>query len=78
MVSTTAAGDIRLRGILTVLLGGIAIGGAIDLWMDWANNPGMFDVVFETAVFSLALGGAAYLWNGWMRTGRPLTLAPAS
>ena len=60
MVSTTAAGDVRLRGILTVLLCGIAMGGAIDLWMDRPNNPGLFHVAFETAVFSLALGGVAY------------------
>ena len=73
MVSTTAAGDGRLRGILTVLLCGIAIGGAIDLWMDWPNDPGFFHVAFETAVFSLALGGVAYLWAGWMRTRRFLT-----
>ncbi len=73
MVSTTAAGDGRLRGILTVLLCGIAIGGAIDLWMDWPNDPGFFHVAFETAVFSLALGGVAYLWAGWMRTRRSLT-----
>ena len=56
-MSTTAAGDDRLRGILMVLLCGIAIGGAIDLWMDWPNTPGLFHVAFETAVFSLALGG---------------------
>lgn len=73
MVSTTIAGDGRLRGILTVLLCGIAIGGAIDLWMDWPNAPGLFHVFFETAVFSLALGGIAYLWTGWMRTRRSLS-----
>lgn len=73
MVSTTGAGDVRLRGILSVLLCGIAIGGAIDLWMDWPNNPGLFHVAFETAVFSLALGGVAYLWAGWMRTRQSLT-----
>ena len=73
MVSTTAAGDDRLPGILTVLLCGIAVGGAIDLWMDWPNNTGFFHVAFETAVFSLALGGVAYLWTGWMRTRRSLT-----
>jgi DNA-binding CsgD family transcriptional regulator len=72
-MSTTAAEDGRLRGILTVLLFGIAIGGAIDLWMDWPNDPGAFHLAFETAVFSLALGGVAYLWTGWMRARRSLT-----
>jgi DNA-binding CsgD family transcriptional regulator len=73
VVSKTAAGDVRLRGILTLLLCGIAIGGGIDLWMDWPNNPGLFHVAFETSVFLLALGGVAYLWAGWMRTRRSLT-----
>ena len=73
MASATAAGDVRLRGILTVLLYGIAVGGGIDLWMDWLDDPGFFHVAFETAVFSLALGGIAYLWAGWMRTRRSLT-----
>ena len=73
MVSTTAAGDVRLRGILTVLLYGIGVGAGIDLWMHWPNNPGFFHVAFETAVFSLARGGVAYLWAGRMRTRRALT-----
>jgi DNA-binding CsgD family transcriptional regulator len=73
LVSTTAAGDLRLRGILTVLLGGIAIGGGIDLWMDWPNSPGSLHVAFEMAVLALSLGGVVYLWTGWMRTRRSLT-----
>lgn len=65
---TTDAGDPRLRVVLTLLLGGIAVGGGVDLWMDWPNAPGAFHVAFEVAVLALSLGGVAYLWSGWMRT----------
>lgn len=65
---TTDVGDPRLRTILTLLLGGIAAGGAIDLWMDWPKAPGAVHVTFEVAVLALSLGGVAYLWGGWMRT----------
>lgn len=63
----TAAGDLQLRAILTLLLGGIALGGAIDLWMDWPSSPGVFHVAFEVAVLLLSLGGVAYLWGSWMQ-----------
>ena len=67
-MSGTDAGDFQLRAILTLLLGGIAVGGAIDLWMDWPSSPGAVHVGFEVAVLLLSLGGVAYLWGGWMRT----------
>ncbi len=54
--------------ILTFLLGGIAIGGGIDLWMDWPTSPGAFHVGFEVAVLVLSLGGVVFLWSGWVRT----------
>jgi DNA-binding CsgD family transcriptional regulator len=59
--------------ILTLLLGGIAIGGAADLWMDWPTAPGAFHVGFEVAVLAFSLGGVVFLWGGWMRTRRSLT-----
>jgi DNA-binding NarL/FixJ family response regulator len=59
--------------ILTVLLGGIAVGGAIDLWMDWPNDPGFLHVGVEVAVLALSLAGVGYLWAGWMQTRRSLT-----
>jgi len=68
----TVAGDTRLRAILTLLLGGIALGGAVDLWMDWPSSPGAFHVGFEIAVLVFSLAGVAYLWAGWMQTRRSL------
>lgn len=67
-MAATDAGDPRLRRMLTLLLGGVALGGALDLWMDWPRSPGAFHVGFELAVLALALGGIAYLWAGWART----------
>lgn len=74
VVPRTGDGEQRLRVILTLLLAGIAIGGAIDLWMDWPASPGVFHVAFEVAVLAFSLGGVAFLWGGWMRTRRSLTL----
>ena len=73
MASRAAAGELQLRVVLTLLLGGIAIGGGIDLWMDWPTSPGAFHVAFEVAVLVLSLAGVAFLWGGWMRTRRSLT-----
>jgi len=72
-VSSTVEGDFRLRVIVTLLLGGIAIGGGVDLWMDWPSSPGAFHVAFEIAVLAFSLGGVAFLWGGWMRTRRSLS-----
>jgi len=73
LTSHSAAGELRLRLILTLLFGGIAIGGGVDLWMDWPTSPGAFHVGFEVVVLVLSLGGVAFLWGGWMRTRRSLT-----
>jgi DNA-binding CsgD family transcriptional regulator len=69
----TAAGDTRLRAILALLLGGIALGGAADLWMDWPSSPGAFHVVFEITVLVFSLAGVIYLGAGWMQTRRSLS-----
>jgi DNA-binding CsgD family transcriptional regulator len=74
----TRAGELQLRVILTLLLGGIAVGGALDLWMDWPGSPGALHVAFEIAVLVLSLGGVAFLWGGWMRTRRSLTQTRAA
>jgi DNA-binding CsgD family transcriptional regulator len=68
----TAAGDLQLRVVLTLLLGGIAIGGGVDLWMDWPTSPAPFHVGFELSVLVFSLGGVAFLWGGWMQTRRSL------
>lgn len=62
-----------VRVILTLLLAGIAFGGAIDLWMDWPNSPGAVHIGFEVAVLLLSLGGIAFLWTQWNRTHLSLT-----
>ena len=72
-MASTPVGDTRLRAILTLLLGGIVIGGAADLWMDWPGSPGALHVGIELAVLALSLAGVAYLWSGWMQTRRSLT-----
>ena len=58
--------------VLTLLLGGIAIGGGVDLWMDWPTSPAPFHVGFELSVLVFSLGGVAFLWGGWMQTRRSL------
>lgn len=58
--------------MLTLLLGGIAVGGGVDLWMDWPTSPAAFHVGFELTVLALSLGAVVYLWGGWMRTRRSL------
>lgn len=60
----------RIGGSL--LLAAIALGGGLDLWLDWPTGPGALHVVFESAVMALSLGGVAALWGGWMRTRRSL------
>jgi len=67
-MSATDDGARGLRLALTLLLGGIAVGGAVDLWLDWPGSPGAFHLAFEFAVLALALGGVAWLWSGWMQT----------
>ena len=66
-------GDGRLRLFLTVLLAGIAVGGAIDLWLDWPNDPGALHLGVESALLVLSLGGIAFLWSGWMQARRSLS-----
>jgi DNA-binding CsgD family transcriptional regulator len=68
----TADGDRQLRVILTLLLGGIALGGGVDLWLDWPTSPGVLHVGFEVAVLAFSLGGVAFLWGRWARTRRSL------
>jgi len=70
--SPADAGDLRLRVILTLLLAGIAGGGALDLWLDRPGSPGVVHVTFELVVLVLSLGAVAYLWTGWVRARRSL------
>ncbi|MDJ0848662.1 MAG: LuxR C-terminal-related transcriptional regulator [Myxococcota bacterium] len=69
----TLDGDGRLRFFLTLLLAGIALGGAIDLWLDWPNDPGALHLGVESGLLLLSLGGIAFLWSGWMQTRRTLS-----
>lgn len=61
-----------MRIVGSLLLAGIAVGGGLDLWLDWPSRPGVVHVVFEVAVMALSLGGVASLWLGWMQTRRSL------
>jgi DNA-binding CsgD family transcriptional regulator len=62
----------RPRLWLTLLLGAIAAGGAIDLWLDWPRDPGALHVAFEATVLAVALGAIAWLWAGWVRARQSL------
>lgn len=64
--------DVRYRFLLTLLLGGMAIFGIIDLLLDRAMLPGGFHMVFEIAFVLGCLGSVVYLWGGWMQTRRSL------
>lgn len=67
-MSATDDGELRLRVVVSLLLGAIALGGAVDLWLDWPGSPGAFHVAFELTALLLSLGAVAWLWLGWMRT----------
>jgi DNA-binding CsgD family transcriptional regulator len=62
----------RQRLLLTLLLGAVAVGGAIDLRLDWPRDPGLLHVAFEATVLAVALGAIAWLWAGWVRARRSL------
>jgi DNA-binding CsgD family transcriptional regulator len=61
---------VRFRWFATVLLGAIAVGGAIDLALDGGTTLWSFHVVFEVALLLVSLGGVAYLWLGWRDASR--------
>lgn len=62
--------DTLNRVLLTLLLGVMAAGGGLDLWLDLPNSPGAIHLAFETALLILSLGAVIYLWSGWMRARR--------
>ncbi len=55
----------RFRWLLTLLLGAIAAGGAVDLALDAPESPWSLHVLFELGLLVLSLGAVAYLWLGW-------------
>ncbi len=67
-----------MRVVLSLLLGGIAVGGAIDLWLDWPNSPGALHLGVEFAVLVCSLAAIAFLWGSWMRTRGSLTRSLAA
>jgi len=72
MDDRTNVGVDRLALPLAGLLAAIAVGGALDLWLDWPSSPGALHVAFETAVLALSLAGVAWLGVGWLRAHRSL------
>ncbi len=66
---------VRFRWMLTVLLGAIAIGGAVDLVLDNPKTLWSLHVLFETAMLLLSLGAVAYLWIGWREASRTVARA---
>lgn len=67
----TKAG-VRTRWLATLLLGAIALGGAVDLSLDRPASFWSPHVLFELALLTLSLAGVAYLWLGWWETSRQL------
>ena len=62
----------RFRWSVTLLLGAIAAGGAIDLVLDRPTSPWSFHVLFEAGLLLLTLSTVAYLWYGWLASDRAL------
>lgn len=62
----------RLRVILTVLLGCIAVGGAVDLILDRPAHWFTPHVLVELALMLASGGTALYLARGWRRAERSL------
>ena len=58
--------------LLTLLLGGTAAAGIVDLLLDRASSPSAFHFVFEIAFVLACLGSVVYLWAGWMQARRSL------
>ncbi len=56
---------VRVRWLATLLLGAIAVGGAVDLVLDEPTTLWSFHVLFEVGLLALSLGAVAYLWLGW-------------
>jgi DNA-binding CsgD family transcriptional regulator len=75
---TTDGLDGRLRGVLTVALLSIIVGGAADLVMDHPASWLSFHVVFETLMIAGALVVATTLWLGWWRAAHAAAALRAS
>jgi DNA-binding CsgD family transcriptional regulator len=58
--------------LLTLLLGGTAAAGIIDLLLDRASSPSAFHLLFEVVFVMACLGSVVYLWAGWMQARRSL------
>ncbi|MFQ5458630.1 MAG: LuxR C-terminal-related transcriptional regulator [Myxococcota bacterium] len=58
--------------LLTLLLGGMAVFGIIDLLLDLSEDPTSFHLVFEILFVSGCLASVAYVWASWMQTRRNL------
>jgi DNA-binding CsgD family transcriptional regulator len=75
---TTDGLDGRLRGVLTVALLSIIVGGTADLVMDHPTRWLSFHVVFEVLMIAGALLMATTLWLGWWRAAHAAAALEAS
>lgn len=62
----------RVRGLVLVALGAVAVGGAADLWMDAPETLWSFHVLFEAALVLYSLGLSFYLVRRWLEASRSL------
>lgn len=70
MDPTTA--DSRFRWLVLVLLGAIAVSGAIDLALDHFASLWSFHFLIEVGMLALSLGAVGYLCFRWRDAGRAL------
>jgi DNA-binding CsgD family transcriptional regulator len=75
---TTDGLDGRLRGVLTVALLSIIVGGTADLLMDHPARWLSFHVAFEMLMIAGALVMATTLWLGWWRAAHAAAALRAS
>lgn len=60
----------RLRLPLAVLLGVIAVGAAVDLFLDRPTQWNSFHVLYELGIVVATALTASWLWRGWRRSER--------
>lgn len=60
----------KLERPLFLLLVAIAVGGAVDLFLDRPTNWGSPHVIYELVLILVALGTAHWLWQRWRRAER--------
>jgi DNA-binding NarL/FixJ family response regulator len=64
--------DTWLRRLVLVVLGGVVVGGALDLYLDEPERWLSAHVVIEATLMLVSAGVGALLWRAWRSTAREL------